>query len=93
MTGDCHVQFSESARVRLPRATRLIFTLTPTILGMSIFNHDASCIMGVQERSAQITPEHAIVKNETVKKQFALSTRRVPGHISSMIVGAPYPMM
>ena len=24
MTGDCHVQFSESARVRFPRATRLI---------------------------------------------------------------------
>ena len=23
MTGDCHVQFSESARVRFPRATRL----------------------------------------------------------------------
>ena len=23
MTGDCHVQFSESARVRCPRATRL----------------------------------------------------------------------
>ena len=24
MTGDCHVQFSESVRVRFPRATRLI---------------------------------------------------------------------
>ena len=42
------------------------------IPGVPTFSHDASCIISVRERSAQIMPENAIVTTETVKKRIAL---------------------
>ena len=48
--------------------------------------------MSVQERSAIIMPENAIVTNETVEKRIAFPISCVPGRIPSMIIGAPYHM-
>ena len=72
----------------------IISTLTPTIPEASISSHYASCIMSVQEGSAQIMPEKASVMNETVEKRIALPIiSGVPGYIPSMIIGASYHML
>jgi len=55
---------------------------TLNIPGMPAFGHDASCIMSVQERSARIMPENAIVTNKTIKKRIDFQISRAPPNIS-----------
>jgi len=54
MTGDCHVQFSESARVRCPRATRLLSRHGGDLNGFIMLKGDEKKLAEIREEDTFI---------------------------------------
>ena len=64
--------YSPPLELKKPEAIFMCKVFTVLLTKMPAFSHDASCIMSVQEKSAQIMPENTIAMSESVEKRIAL---------------------